>query len=556
MSRITLSGSTETRPQVALKPLCMAIGVACLSFLIFTSAAVLAYRGQSARATDDAMKHLENAAEADAALIRYWFSERVGDVRVMGTTSRVRTEFESYLQGGSEDWLRMRLEGEREARDYVNVTLFDTTGKARLSVGRPSPGREQDLVKHAVEAASITTGTVVGFHPAEDGSYHVTWFTPLRIEEEAGHERTTGVVMFESDLRQYLSSVMRGLDDPWPTTVALRFITNDDAFIATSSNDFQFELMRDVAYPGPGTMSFEVPVEPGAMAVLSSIEQADLNGSLAWQRWTIIGLDALVLAVCAAFVLAFARSDMNRRKELLAKERLQEAIETQDRFLANVSHDLRTPLNSIIGFSGTLRRGMAGPLNPEQQRQITMVESSGRHLLALVTDILDFSKLKKGDERLDPEVLRASDLVGLVSELLAPQVTEKGLTWETSVPEDLEVITDRHLAERVLLNLAGNAVKFTVNGGVTITVTHRSDGSTAFAVRDTGPGIDYGVRREIMREFRQLHRPGTTKPEGAGLGLSISERTAHLLGGEIEVASVPGEGATFTFVVPPHGAVS
>lgn len=549
--------SPSHRPAGVSKTLLIVVSGMVLSFVMLSGIAFLAYLEQVERATDNATAHLQRVANGNAAVIKYWYAEGESDIQVMGSTSRVRTEFERYLQGDStaEKWLRLRLEAERQARDYVNITLYDTSGKAQLVLGDQSPGHMQDLTMHAVEAAALTSGTVAASHPGVEGTYHVTWFAPLRIEEESGRERTTGVVMFESDLKSYLEKVIAPVDDPWPTNVALRFVASGDTYVADTSSDFSFKLLRDAVYPGDDGVSAAAPINDDTIAVVAWAARQDILDSLAWERWTIAGVDLLVFLTFASFVFAYIRSDANRRKEMRAKEVLQDALDTQDRFLANVSHDLRTPLNSIIGFSGLLKQGLPGPLNAEQYRQVSMIEASGKHLLALVTDVLDLSKLKAGAEEIDPETVLASDLVDYVTERLAPQVAEKGLTWETSVPEGLELVTDRRLAQRVLLNLGANAVKFTVNGGVTITVTPRLHNMIAFAVSDTGPGIAYGTHREIMREFRQMHPPGETKPEGSGLGLPISSKTATLLGGEIEIDSTPGHGATFTFVLPTDGAV-
>ncbi len=540
------------------KTLRIVVAGLALSFVALSAVAFWAYMEQVDRATENAASHAQRVADGNAVVIKYWYAEGESDIRVMGSTSRVRTEFEQYLQGeaAADAWLRLRLEAERDARDYVNITLFDTSGKAQLVLGETSPGHVQELTKYAVEAAALTTGTVVGSHPAEDGSYHVFWLAPLRVHEIPGRERTTGVVMFESDLKAYLESVIAHVDDPWPTTIAMRFVARGDTYVADTTSDFTFGMVHGTTYPATDAIGATAPIDDGRTGVIAWVAREDVLDSLAWERWTIAGIDVLVFITFASFLVAYVRSDRDRQKEMLAKEALQDALNTQDRFLANVSHDLRTPLNSIIGFSGLLKKGLPGPLNPEQLRQVSMIEASGKHLLALVTDVLELSKLKAGAEDVDPETVRARDLVDYVTERLAPQVAEKGLSWETDVPDSLELVTDKHLAQRVLLNLGANAVKFTVNGGITITAKRRPGNMIAFSVRDTGPGLDHGTHREIMREFSQLQRPGATKPEGTGIGLPLSSRTAALLGGEIEVDSTPGEGATFTFVLPADGAVS
>jgi len=541
-----------------LKPIYGAVATAVVAYLALTAIAVWAYDVQSKSAESEAHIHLSHVADGNAALMRYWFAESESDIVSLSTTSRVRTEFEDYLAGGKDsvDWLTMRLEAERNSRNYVNITLFDSLGKAQLAFGPGSPGHEHEIAEYAAEAAEMESGVLSASHAAPNGEYHVAWFAPLRVgADEPGGARTTGVVMYESDLKRYLQQVIAPVNDPWPTTISLFISGPGGDYQASTIDHFNFALSTDSSRE-PDVIGERTNVVGSDVVASAYTSRQEVTDSLRWERNTIAAADIAVLLTFVAFILFYARSERSRQKEQQAKEQIAEALETQDRFLANMSHDLRTPLNSILGFSSMMRTGMTGPLNEEQQRQVTMIESSGRHLLALVTDVLELSKMRAGREELDPETFLVSDLVDFATDVLAPQVAEKHLTWDTTVPEGLEITTDRRLAERVLLNLCGNAVKFTVNGGVDIVVSRRADGATWIAVHDTGPGLEYGTHREIMREFSQLHRPGTVKPEGSGLGLAICSTTAELLGGSIDVNSVPGHGATFTFVLPPNGDVS
>ena len=540
-----------------LKPIYTAVAIAMVAYLALTAVAIWAYDVRARSAEAEAHIHLSHVAKGNAALMQYWFAESESDIVSLSTTSRVRTEFEEYVRGDSDaEWLTLRLAAERTSRNYVNVTLFDTLGKAQLALGPGSPGHEHDIAQYAAEASRMTSGVISVSHPAGDGEYHVAWFAPLRVgASEPGGARTTGVVMYESDLKRYLQRVIAPVNDPWPTTISIAVSDYGGDYDASTDDRFSFQLSSDTSRDS-GVVSEHAPVGDTNVVATAYTSRQQLTDSLSWDRHTIAAVDILVLLTFVAFVVLYARSERNRQKEQQAKEQIAEALETQDRFLANMSHDLRTPLNSILGFSSMMRTGMTGPLNEEQQRQVTMIEASGRHLLALVTDVLELSRMRAGSEVLDPETFLVADLVDFVTVVLEPQVAEKGLTWATRVPEGLEITTDRRLAERVLLNLCGNAVKFTVNGGVDIDVTRRADGATWIAVHDTGPGLEYGTHREIMREFSQVHRPGTAKPEGSGLGLAICATTAELLGGSIDVNSAPGHGATFTFVLPPNGDVS
>lgn len=229
---------------------------------------------------------------------------------------------------------------------------------------------------------------------------------------------------------------------------------------------------------------------------------------------------------------------------------LREATQTKDRFLANMSHELRTPLNSVIGFSGLLSSGMAGPLNEEQSRQVRMIRASGERLLALVTEILDLSRLESGVSK--PELTDFD--IGMVLESLVdslrPAAAQKGLDLSLLLPPAYPIVrTDRSYFDGIVLNIVGNAIKHTERGSVTVALATPDD-DLELRVTDTGPGIPEDELESIFEDFRQLAGRYDTKPQGAGLGLAISRRYAALLGGRIEVASTLGEGSEFTLIIP------
>ena len=251
-------------------------------------------------------------------------------------------------------------------------------------------------------------------------------------------------------------------------------------------------------------------------------------------------------------------------KLALATERAQHADNSKSAFLATMSHELRTPLNSIIGFSGVLLQELAGPLNAEQKKQLGMVRDSSRHLLALVNDVLDISKVEAGQLRIQHQTFNVRDAIERSVALVTPLAGKKGLPIETHIGVDLgQVITDRRRFEQVLINLLNNAVKFTEHGSIRLHAdlldNYLAPGMTAaqpairIQVIDTGIGIDQGNLAELFQPFRQIEDGLARQHEGTGLGLAISQRLLHLMGGQISVGSKKNEGSTFTIVIPRHG---
>jgi PAS domain S-box-containing protein len=235
-----------------------------------------------------------------------------------------------------------------------------------------------------------------------------------------------------------------------------------------------------------------------------------------------------------------------------ARERAEAADRIKSAFLATMSHELRTPLNSIIGFTGIVLQGLAGPLTAEQSKQLGMVQGSARHLLALINDVLDISKIEAGqlDVRRAPFELRAS--VERVAASVLPLARKKGLTVQFVVPGEAFVIeSDQRRVEQILLNLLNNAIKFTDHGGVTLTVEFDDRQKNAtMLVADTGIGIKEEDLSKLFQPFRQLDTGLQRQHEGTGLGLAICRRLAELLGGTIRAESTWGQGSRFSVVLP------
>jgi signal transduction histidine kinase len=243
-----------------------------------------------------------------------------------------------------------------------------------------------------------------------------------------------------------------------------------------------------------------------------------------------------------------------RNKELTnINAHLEAATVAKSAFLASMSHELRTPLNSIIGFSGVLLSEGPGTLNEEQKRQLGMIASSGKHLLTLINDILDLSRVEAGEFELEINDFAMGSVVFTVVDMLRIIAQEKGLEFDTSVSDpDALLHSDRRAVEQILVNLVGNAIKFTDSGTVGLDASIRDD-RAVFCVRDTGSGIPKEDLDAIFESFHQAGRAmGDRRPEGTGLGLSISASLAVYLGGTIAVSSALGEGSVFTLDIPAH----
>jgi protein-histidine pros-kinase len=242
-----------------------------------------------------------------------------------------------------------------------------------------------------------------------------------------------------------------------------------------------------------------------------------------------------------------------RLKELNLE--LENASHAKDQFLASMSHELRTPLNAIIGFTGTLLMGLPGPLNEEQQHQLHIVQSSARHLLSLINDVLDLAKIESGKIELSFETVSLNDLVTDVRNSLDSLASAKHLEFVATVsPEGGDaVVTDLRALRQILINLTNNAIKYTNAGSVHINVRSTTwQGSPAFemSVVDTGIGIKEEDVQCLFLAFEQLDRSSTRRYDGTGLGLYLSHNLAVLLGGHLGATSEFGVGSTFTLTLP------
>ena len=227
---------------------------------------------------------------------------------------------------------------------------------------------------------------------------------------------------------------------------------------------------------------------------------------------------------------------------------LEIASQHKSTFLANMSHELRTPLNAVIGFAEVLRAKMAGEVNEKQAEYLEDIREAGEHLLSLINDILDLSKIEAGRMELALSRVDLPRAIAQAMTQLRPRALREGIELAREVDPRLgEIEADERKLKQVLLNLLTNAVKFTPPGGCVKVVARRESDQISISINDNGVGIAPEDQARLFENFRQV---GAARAEGTGLGLALSKRFVELHGGSVAVDSAPGKGSTFTVVLP------
>jgi signal transduction histidine kinase len=245
-------------------------------------------------------------------------------------------------------------------------------------------------------------------------------------------------------------------------------------------------------------------------------------------------------------------ANVNRMNDELRRVygELERASRHKSEFLANMSHELRTPLNAIIGFSQVLRQRLFGEINDKQEEYLDDIVSSGQHLLSLINDVLDLSKVEAGQVELEVSAFSLRDALERGVVMVRERASNNGVELSLELASDVDSVRgDERRLLQVVFNLLSNAVKFTPAGGSVAASTARVDGEVQVAVTDTGPGIAVEDQARIFEEFQQTS-VGISQREGTGLGLALSRRLVELHGGRIWVESTPGHGSRFVFTLP------
>jgi signal transduction histidine kinase len=357
--------------------------------------------------------------------------------------------------------------------------------------------------------------------------------------------------------QQFLVSVSHGMTDEHVAELRAVPVRLGEGAVGRAVASGQPVQVADVLTPGAyGGRLHDLAVKSGVRALLAVplVREERIIGGLVVRRHEPGAFSAELVDLLETFAAQSALAIENARlfREIKDQGRqLEAASRHKSEFLANMSHELRTPLNAVIGFSEVLIQRMFGELNDKQDEYLKDIYASGQHLLSLINDILDLSKIEAGRMELAAAPFHLPSALENAVTLVKERAGRHGIALELDIDRRLgEIVGDERKVKQVLLNLLSNAVKFTPEGGRISLKAGRTDGMVQIAVSDTGIGIAPEDQAAIFEEFRQVGSDESRKQEGTGLGLTLAKKFVELHGGRIWVESELGRGSSFTFTLP------
>ena len=372
--------------------------------------------------------------------------------------------------------------------------------------------------------------------------------TPLRVLILEDSLSDTELMLYE--LRQ------AGIEVDWQRVETEQdYLPQLDAGFDVILSDFhmpQFEAMRALQLLQERGLNIPFIIVTGSISEEVAVESMKQGAADYLLKDRLVRLGQAVLHAVQEKKLRDERQRAKERSEELEREKLisEAANRAKSKFLANMSHELRTPLTSILGLSKLLEEQIFGPLNQKQQMYVASISASGEHLLALINDKLDLSKVEAGKEEITLEILQVKDVCRACISLIQEQANARGLELVLTIsPEVTICLADQRRLKQILFNLLSNAVKFTQAGSVTLKVNQTED-TIMFSVSDTGIGISEKDQANVFQPFWQLDTGLVNKYEGTGLGLAVARQLARLHGGDITFESELGRGSCFTLCLP------
>jgi signal transduction histidine kinase/CheY-like chemotaxis protein len=360
------------------------------------------------------------------------------------------------------------------------------------------------------------------------------------LEEETGQERAGYL---------YDRGTVSPVSNAWRPEIGLAVERGDTVALSDMADALQgtVEKVGAILQASPAQSALAVPLKVRGQ-VIGALDFYENDQTRDWSVEDIAMVEAVANQVALAVENARAYEELQK-----TAEQLKEMDRLKTQFLANMSHELRTPLNSIIGFSRVILKGIDGPITEQQRDDLTSIYNNGQHLLGMINDILDISKIEAGKMALIFEPVDLQQIISGVMSTAAALVRDKPIKLEQEVALNLPIIrADGTRVRQVILNLLSNAAKFTEEGQITLRAWTDEDHIT-ISVEDTGIGIPPKHQTTIFEEFRQVDASTTRRTGGTGLGLAISRHFVEMHGGRIWVESEPDVGSTFTFTLPITG---
>ncbi len=362
------------------------------------------------------------------------------------------------------------------------------------------------------------------------------------------------IYVFDPQQQEFFLRATYGMDEELIAALGQRRVGLDNPNFAASLSRGELIQVADLQEQGSSTLN-QIILRAGFRARLTAplLHSGGIVGMLVVRRRSPGAFPPNTVDLMKTFAAQSVLAIQNARlfHEIEDKShQIEAASKHKSQFLANMSHELRTPLNAILGYTELILDGIYGEAPDKMNSVLERVQANGKHLLGLINDVLDLSKIEAGQLTLSLTDYSLAELVQSVHIAVEPLASRKNLTLTTEIPKGLPTgYGDERRLAQVLLNLVGNAIKFTEVGEVAIAVS-QANGSFSVAVRDSGPGVDPAHQTKIFEEFQQVDNTSTRQKGGSGLGLAISKRIVEMHGGKITVNSTLGKGATFTIKFP------
>ncbi len=508
------------------------------------------------------------------------FSGRQAEVVLgMDITERKRAEERLRLQSAALESAAnaIVLTDEKGAIIWVNDAFTQTTGYSKeevlgknprlLKSGKQNHAFYQDMWD-TILAGKIWRNTII--NRCKDGTFNHEDLTITPIRNSAG--KITHFVGIKQDIAEKTRA------EEAQRSSELRYrrlfesakdgilIVDADTRQIVDVNPFLMEMLGFSKEEFVGKELWQIGLFKDVAASKLAFAELQQRGYIRYEDLPLETREGLVKPVefvSNSYLVGESRVIQCNIRDITERKRFEQALQeknielgnanlAKNRFLANMSHELRTPLNAIIGFTGTLLMRLPGPLNADQEHQLSIVQTSARHLLSLINDLLDLAKVESGMVEIKYEPLVCQEVMEEVAEALRPLAEAKGLEFKIKAPKSgVRIGADRRILSQILINLSNNAIKFTEKGQVQIQLSTRQSNGQILAsieVIDTGIGIRIEDQKKLFQEFQQVSTDH--RNEGTGLGLYLSEKLAILINGKIEFESEYGKGSTFRLLVP------